>query len=106
MNAVLAQRNYDRELPVEVASELWEAFAQRVVTDDQVEQFIANLADSGSYEDDLGMYRTAGDLYTAVARQWVHDKEAVGSTIGPAFWQWAKSTAHIAEFGKPYLIQK
>lgn len=91
----------DRSEPADNSLEDWTPLARRTVTDSDVEQFIIDLAANNGYPDALGMYCQAGDLYSAVARQWVQNKEAVGTIIGPAFWQWAKSAANVAEFGKP-----
>lgn len=104
MSLALAQRQYDRMEPVAVVAEEWTPLARRTVTDSDVEQFIAVIAEEGTYPDCLGMHRNAGSVYAAIAHQWVKDKEAVGQIIGPAFWQWAKSAAHVAEFGKPIQL--
>lgn len=102
MSAVLAQRNYDRELPVEVVAEGWTPLAQRVVTDDQVDQFIFDLADSGNYEDELGRQVTAPSLYLALAMEYRHG--TLPAVVSSAFFAWAKSAAYIAEFGKPFTL--
>lgn len=100
-----AQRSYDRMEPREVIAEDWPTSALRkVVTDTQVEQFIETLATEGVMYDELGFPKNAGSIYIAVAQQWVRDKEKVGELIGPTFWQWAKSAAQLAEYGKPDVM--
>lgn len=117
MNALAAaQRKYDREEPQDTASFFRKdeiefdkeihrpRFSTVSVTDSEVEQFIADL-DAASNKD-IFLENTIGalphsasnefSLHIAVAHQWVRNKEAVGETIGPVFWQWAKNATYLA----------
>lgn len=78
----------------------WPVTTPTLVTDEEIERFIADLDASGMYDDELGCPKTAPSLFKAVARQWVLDKEAVGEIIGPSFWAWARAAARLAKFGK------
>lgn len=78
----------------------WTPVLPQQVTDDEVEQFIADLAASGMYDDELGCPKSAPSVHRAVARQWVEDKDFVGEIIGPEFWRWAKAAAQLALRGK------
>lgn len=114
-----AQRQYDRELPTDSAAyfradelaahkETYREPQQRArviaPTNEQVEQFIADLvaaADKDIFlENKVGTHARAASnelaLHMAVADQWVHDKEAVGSTIGRVFWVWAKQATTVS----------
>jgi hypothetical protein len=111
-----AQRIHDARLPQETAEyfrkdELEDArdmYREPVrrgfppaVSDEQIEQFIVELV--ASPNKDLFLENRCGflprsasnecELHIAVARQWVKDKAAVGETIGPVFWRWARHCA-------------
>jgi hypothetical protein len=99
------QRKYDRPVldcvhvsGVEFDKELHlPRFTAASLTDTDVEQFIAELVAAPNmtifFENRLGLMACDYWLEIAVARQWVADKEAVGSTIGPVFWRWARNCA-------------
>lgn len=100
-----AQRAYDRMEPVDrIDDDDWIAPKPQFVTDEQIEQFIVDVAAAGGYDDGLRFNPLTGSLYLAVARQWVRNKEAVGEIIGPVFWSWAKSATYNVEFGKPIAL--
>jgi hypothetical protein len=97
-NFARAERNFDRQEPQDIAVEDWSPVPTRVLTDEAIERFIRDVAESGCYEDEFGNPRVAGSLYHAVARQWVMDSEAMGTTISNVFWQWAKAAAYCAGY--------
>lgn len=72
----------------------------QLVSDAEIERFIADVAAFGVYEDELGATKHASPLCLAVARQWVQDKDLVGELIGPAFWREMKAAVSLAKYGK------
>ena len=99
------QRIHDRSEPVDlIDDDSWSTPKPKFVTDEQVEQFIADLVTANGYHDGVQFNPMYGSLYLAVARQWIRNKEAVGEIVGPVFWAWAKAAAHNVEFGKPIAL--
>lgn len=117
MNALAkAEHLHDRRLPDDMtpflrADEIefdkethTSRFPTTYAADQQVERFIAELVAAPNkdifLENNLGaLPRSASSeyaLHVAVAQQWVKDNAAVGDTIGPAFWQWAKNATYTA----------
>lgn len=117
MNALATeQRKYDRQEPgdtaiyfrkdeVEFNADIHAGrFPTTYAADQQVECFIAELVAAPNkdifLENNLGAWpRSASSeyaLHVAVAQQWVKDNAAVGDTIGPVFWQWAKNATYTA----------
>lgn len=93
-----AQRNYDRELPVEMIG--FKTTAIRQLSDTEIEEWIASFAESGDIPDELGIYRShAGTVTHNVAMQWVRDREKLTDGIANSFWKWAKSSAYISYVG-------
>ncbi len=100
-----AQRHYDRPIldivhvsEVDFDKEIHlPRFTASSVTDTDIERFIADLVAAPNkdifLENALGLSARDCALHIAVARQWVADKEAVGSTIGRVFWTWARNCA-------------
>lgn len=86
--------------PEDRSEEEWPVKQPYFITDENVERFIADVASSGYVEDAIGMFNRVDSLRHAVAVQWVMNKEMIGSIIGRAFWQWAKSAATACEYGK------
>lgn len=78
----------------------WEPSTPYLVTDEEVEQHIADVAAFGVYEDELGATKHASPLCHAVARQWVQDKDLVGEIIGNAFWREMRAACRLAKHGK------
>jgi hypothetical protein len=78
----------------------WTPVVPQLVTDEEIEQFITDLAASGMYDDELGCPKSAPSVHRAVARQWVQGRDFVGEIIGPEFWRWARDCARLAKFGK------
>lgn len=96
-----AERLYDSRLPeaILVAVEddnIFNVPTVRVISESDVEKLIAELAHTGEIPDIFGQFTSASDINHAIAKQWIADKEAVGSIIGPVFWRWAKACTYLA----------
>ncbi|MGB7194064.1 MAG: hypothetical protein WBD81_11455 [Collimonas pratensis] len=100
-----AQWKYDRMTPagysqtngIDFDKELHlPRFSAATMSDSDVENFIVQLVTATNrevfLENSIGAIARDHALHIAVARQWVADKEAIGSIIGPAFWAWAKKS--------------
>lgn len=88
-----AQRIYDSEAPKGQEWEEWISTVSRpAVTDDQVDQFIAEFGERGFYLDELGNRKTE-ELYCAVAKQ--YSRSSAGSEVGPVLFKWAKACVSL-----------
>lgn len=102
-----AQRNYDRQLPDDRGA-LYDAAEEAEhelrpateVTEQEVEEMIARIADTGTYEDEVGNVKQAGNVYCALALDWIHHRTKLTGCTYIAFYQWAESIAAIAKYGK------
>lgn len=102
-----AQRNYDRQIPDDRGA-LYDAAEDAEhelrpateVTEQEVEEVIARIADTGTYEDEAGNVKHAGDVYCALALDWIHHRTKLPGCTYMAFYKWAESIAAIAKYGK------
>lgn len=101
-----AQRLYDRLEPELVAFENYRGSIPASATDTEVEQFIAQIAETGGMYDELGLFIMASEIFQAIAQQWVADKEKVGQIIGPVFWRWASSSKQIELYGNAVTVER
>lgn len=74
-------------------------YAEHVVTTYEVEQFIANIAATGFYEDQLLKLVSASPARRNDACDWVERKDAMDPAARIEFWNWAEQTAQLSLHG-------
>lgn len=90
-----AQRNHDRELPRELQErDPWEPMTSPRATARQLRDFIETLALTGVIEDNLGELKRPGDLYQALAIDWIDDNMKLPATTYLAFERWAMAACN------------
>jgi hypothetical protein len=70
------------------------------VTDREIDELIECIAETGHYEDELGRQVKAGPLITALAIDWMDDRQRIPGNTNVAFRSWATRAAALRRFGK------
>lgn len=90
-----AQRNYDRELPREPREyDTCTSTPSPRATVQQLQDFIERLAEHGVIEDNLGEIKRPGELYQAIAIDWMDGKMRLPATTYLAFERWAMAACN------------
>lgn len=74
-------------------------YATQVVSDEEVEQFISNIAATGFYDDAQGKLASASRERRESACDWVERGTEMDPTTRAEFLAWARDTAQSAIYG-------
>lgn len=74
-------------------------YASQVVTDEEVEQFISNIAATGFYDDAAGKLVSASRERREGACDWIERSTAMDAAARTEFFTWARDTAQLTIYG-------
>jgi len=74
-------------------------YADQVVTDEEVQQFIANIAATGFYDDAGGKLVSASRERREGACDWIERSTAMDAVARTEFFTWARDTAQLTIYG-------
>lgn len=78
----------------------WPARTPLLVTDEEIDSLIEQIAETGTYGDELGNPKRASELVKALAQDWVDDPMRLPGYTYTAFFKWAQAAARLAKYGK------